>query len=103
MAQQQQQIDAAALKLEDPAGPSVWEAAAQHKGSIPDTEWEYQVRKNLRDAAFTTLDYVPACTHVPVCAAGCTAPRYVWVSICKVHQCTVCDVLNALVGHGGAA
>lgn len=73
------------LKLEDPAGPSIWEAAAQHKDNIPNSEWEYNMRKSLRDAAFTNLDYLPACTHMPVCAAGkCSAPRYIWVSIKSV-------------------
>lgn len=76
-----QQVDAAQLKLEDPAGPSVWEAAAQHKDNIPQTEWEYAMRKSLRDAAFTNLAYEPACSHMPTCAAGkCSAPRFVWVS-----------------------
>jgi hypothetical protein len=69
------------LKLEDPTGPSIWAAASQHQGNVPSSEWEYSMRKSLKDAAFTSLDYVPACTHMPVCAEGkCTAPRFVWVS-----------------------
>jgi hypothetical protein len=77
-------------KLEDPAGPSVWEAAAQHKDNIPSSEWEYAMRKSLKDAAFTNLDYLPACTHMPVCAAGkCSAPRFVWVSTLALNHVSV--------------
>lgn len=75
------------LKLHDPAGPSVWEAAVQYQDNIPASEWEYMMRKNLRDAAFTTLNYLPACTHMPVCAAGkCSAPTFVWVSRARLGR-----------------
>jgi hypothetical protein len=95
MSQQQPADSSSQLKLEDPTGPSVWEAAADHP--VPASEWEYQMRKNLRDAAFTTLAYLPACTHMPVCAgAKCSAPTFVWVSACGraalVAGCTAISV-----------
>lgn len=92
MSQQQfPTVDSSQLKLDYPAGPSVWEAAAQHQDSIPASEWEYMMRKNLRDAAFSTLSYLPACTHMPVCAAGnCSAPTFVWVSGGEVGQKAGC-------------
>jgi hypothetical protein len=72
--QQQQQ-----LGLEDPCGPSVWEAAAARKGDIPAEAWEYQMRKALNDAAYSNLAYEPYCPHMPTHHKDCPHPVFTWV------------------------
>jgi hypothetical protein len=72
--QQQQQ-----LALEDPCGPSVWEAAAAHKGDITAESWEYQMRKALNDAAYNNLAYEPYCPHMPTHHKDCPHPVFTWV------------------------
>jgi hypothetical protein len=74
--QQQQQQE---LGLQDPCGPTVWEAAAAHKGDIPAEAWEYQMRKALNDAAFNNLAYEPYCPHMPTHHKDCPHPVFAWV------------------------
>eukprot|EP00983_Pelagomonas_calceolata_P037390 1136313-Pelagomonas_calceolata.AAC.12 len=73
-------------------GKSVFEVAAENP--IPDNAWEFHIRKgdhigtfcpageqaqhtcrcrNLNDAAYNSLKYVPVCCCTPVCAK-CTNP-----------------------------
>lgn len=59
--------------------PSVWDAAKRAAaGGPPDDAHEFNARKQLRDAAFLSLDHAPFCPHAPVCAGGCGAPRWAW-------------------------
>ncbi|GLC51190.1 hypothetical protein PLESTB_000475600 [Pleodorina starrii] len=43
-----------AEELEEVYGPSIWESAANAK--IPNTAWEYHIRKQLNDAAYNHLE-----------------------------------------------
>ncbi|KAF5835414.1 hypothetical protein DUNSADRAFT_7449 [Dunaliella salina] len=56
-------------------GKSIFEAAAENP--IPDNAWEFHIRKNLNDAAYNSLKYVPVCCCTPVCAK-CNNPKYMW-------------------------
>lgn len=57
----------------EPAPPPL-----QAHNKIPDDHWEYQIRKNLNDAAYQGLDYVPYCSTMPV-QAKCNDPKFIWV------------------------
>eukprot|EP00239_Pterosperma_sp_CCMP1384_P006467 CAMPEP_0197854560 /NCGR_PEP_ID=MMETSP1438-20131217/24900_1 /TAXON_ID=1461541 /ORGANISM="Pterosperma sp., Strain CCMP1384" /LENGTH=74 /DNA_ID=CAMNT_0043469337 /DNA_START=43 /DNA_END=267 /DNA_ORIENTATION=+ len=50
-------------------GPNMWEVASHHE--IPDTQWEYQIRKHggkdgNGDPAYKGLAYVPVSLTMPV-------------------------------------
>lgn len=77
--------DSRDLNLADPSGPSVWDSPEKSK-EVPSNAWEYAMRKALKDAAYTSLVYVPVCTHAPVCKPHCTSPTYIWV--CCYACCT---------------
>lgn len=70
-----------------PAGPSVRQAAAD--AAIPSDAWEYQVRKANNDAAFQNLDYVPYCSCMPTCKAGCANPHF----MVRWRPCTALQAL----------
>ena len=53
--------------------------AMQAHNKVPDAAWEYQMRKQLNDAAYNSLDYVPYCSTMPV-PAKCDDPKFMWVS-----------------------
>ncbi|GIL42781.1 hypothetical protein Vafri_165 [Volvox africanus] len=61
--------------LEEVYGPSIWESAAHAK--IPSTAWEYHIRKQLNDAAYNHLEYVPYCSTMPV-PQRCEEPKFMW-------------------------
>ena len=50
---------------------------AQAHNKIPDDAWEYQIRKNLNDAAYNGLQYVPYCSTMPV-QKVCDDARFIW-------------------------
>ena len=51
--------------------------------AVPENHWEYHMRKNANggkgDAAYNGLDYIPVCTHMPVCNGQCNEPTFMWV------------------------
>lgn len=49
----------------------------QAHNKIPEDAWEYHIRKSSQDAAFTTLEYVPYCSTMPV-QQSCDEPRFMW-------------------------
>ena len=49
----------------------------QAGAKIPDDAWEYQIRKNLNDAAYNGLSYVPYCSTMPI-QKECEDPRFMW-------------------------
>ncbi|GIL42782.1 hypothetical protein Vafri_165 [Volvox africanus] len=69
--------------LEEVYGPSIWESAAHAK--IPSTAWEYHIRKQLNDAAYNHLEYVPYCSTMPV-PQRCEEPKFMWVSCCRPER-----------------
>ena len=55
----------------------------QVHNKIPDDHWEYQMRKQLNDACYQGLDYVPFCSTMPV-QKKCDDPKFVWVSAAAI-------------------
>lgn len=51
--------------------------SAQAHNRIPDDAWEYQIRKQLNDAAYQGLDYVPYCSTMPVQPRE-DNPKWIW-------------------------
>jgi hypothetical protein len=49
----------------------------QAHNRIPDDAWEYQIRKQLNDAAYQGLDYVPYCSTMPVQPRE-DNPKWIW-------------------------
>eukprot|EP00201_Polytomella_parva_P000547 CAMPEP_0175077644 /NCGR_PEP_ID=MMETSP0052_2-20121109/23533_1 /TAXON_ID=51329 ORGANISM="Polytomella parva, Strain SAG 63-3" /NCGR_SAMPLE_ID=MMETSP0052_2 /ASSEMBLY_ACC=CAM_ASM_000194 /LENGTH=88 /DNA_ID=CAMNT_0016347189 /DNA_START=12 /DNA_END=275 /DNA_ORIENTATION=+ len=61
--------------LDDLYGPSIWESAAHVP--VPDSAWEFHLRRSLNDAAYSSLDYVPYCSTMPV-QKKCDQPKFMW-------------------------
>lgn len=67
--------------------PLAWHDAVSHMHAlrlqaharVPDDAWEYQLRRSLGDAAYSTLAYVPYCSTMPV-QRKCNSPAWMWVS-----------------------
>ncbi|KAG2442642.1 hypothetical protein HXX76_002726 [Chlamydomonas incerta] len=72
---QQQPQALGASELEEVFGPSIWESAAHAK--IPKNAWEYHIRRQLNDAAYNHLEYVPYCSTMPV-QPRCEEPKFMW-------------------------